>query len=409
MLIHSLANQELVIGLNWMKPGAISNTTHTSRINRKLRKSQPTPVAYATIATRDGIQPGVTSHTDEINKTSAAAWLAAAKPSIILVEKLEEEKYWLCAIEDGTVFPVGDIVGNKDIVSNRLAELQIDTEGSDIPYVDTHNEFDVTKSLKTSFKELVAGTKPPEESNCRPLRTRDNRTYLLTVATASVIAIVGYGGWLLHDNYWGRSQNQVRLHQVDSTTTKITKERNKIQNELSQDSGALIVFFIDLISDRPLHAAGWKSISYRWSKGEIEAKWSRLNGNLASISTYLRERDWEFDESSGIVTERINFPAPKHDENIDLDSLLGGIQNRYRFLDLLAISPGTWSIGSPQKQGNFYPVKLSALASSGEGLSSVHSAVGMLRKNPVNLTEFTVNLDKKIHWNLVGSYYEKST
>ena len=409
MLIHSLANQELVIGLNWMKPGAISNTTHTSRINRKLRKSQPTPVAYATIATRDGIQPGVTSHTDEINKTSAAAWLAAAKPSIILVEKLEEEKYWLCAIEDGTVFPVGDIVGNKDIVSNRLAELQIDTEGSDIPYVDTHNEFDVSKSLKTSFKELVAGTKPPEESICKPLRTRDNRTYLLTVATASVIAIVGYGGWLLHDNYWSRSQNQVRLQQVDSTTTKITKERNKIQNELSQDSGALIVFFIDLISDRPLHAAGWKSISYRWSKGEIEAKWSRLNGNLASISTYLRERDWEFDESSGIVTERINFPAPKHDENIDLDSLLGGIQNRYRFLDLLAISPGTWSIGSPQKQGNFYPVKLSALASSGEGLSSVHSAVGMLRKNPVNLTEFTVNLDKKIHWNLVGSYYEKST
>lgn len=409
MLIHSLANQELVIGLNWMKPGAISNTTHTSRINRKLRKSQPTPVAYATIATRDGIQPGVTSHTDEINKTSAAAWLAAAKPSIILVEKLEEEKYWLCAIEDGTVFPVGDIVGNKDIVSNRLAELQIDTEGSDIPYVDTHNEFDVSKSLKTSFKELVAGTKPPEESICKPLRTRDNRTYLLTVATASAIAIVGYGGWLLHDNYWGRSQNQVRLQQVDSTATKITKERNKIQNELSQDSGALIVFFIDLISDRPLHAAGWKSISYRWSKGEIEAKWSRLNGNLASISTYLRERDWEFDESSGIVTERINFPAPKHDKNIDLDSLLGGIQNRYRFLDLLAVSPGTWSIGSPQKQGKFYPVKLSALASSGEGLSSVHSAVGMLRKNPVNLREFTVNLDKKIHWNLVGSYYEKST
>ena len=409
MPIHSLANQELVIGLNWMKPGAISNTTHASRINRKLRKSQPTPVAYATIVTRDGLQPGVTSHTDEIDKTSAAAWLAAAKSSIILVEKIEDEKYWLSAIEDGTVFPVGDIVGNKDIISNRLAELQIDTDGSDILYVDTKNEFDILNSTTNSFKELVAGTKPPEESICRPLRTRENRKYLLTAATASAIAIVGYGGWLLYDNYWGKHQNQVHLNQTDSTTIKKTKERSIIQNELSQDSGALIVFFIDLISDRPLHAAGWKSISYRWSKGEIEAKWSRLNGNLASISNYLGERDWEFDESSGIVTERINFPAPKHDKNIDLDSLLGGIQNRYRFLDLLAESPGTWSISSPRERGKFYPVKLSTLASSGKGLSSVHSAVSMLRKNPVHLSEFTVNLDNNIHWNLVGSYYEKST
>ena len=409
MPIHSLANQELVIGLNWMKPGAISNTTHTSRVNRKLRRSQPTPVAYATIVTRDGLQPGVTSHTDEIDKTSAAAWLATAKPSVILVEKIEDEKYWLCAIEDGAVFPVGDIVGNKDVVGNRLAELQIDTEGSDIPYVDTQSEFDISNSITTSFKELVDGTNPPEESICRPLRTRENRKYLLGATTASAIAIVGYGGWLLYDNYWGKSQNQVHLNQADSTTIKRTEEQSTIQNELSQDSGALIVFFIDLISDRPLHAAGWKSVSYRWSKGEIEAKWSRVNGNLASISNYLGETNWEFDESSGIVTERINFPAPKHNKSIDLDSLLGGIHSRYRFLDLLAKSPGTWSIGSPKKQGKFYPVKLSTLASSGKGLSSVHSAVGMLRENPVHLSEFTVNLDKNIHWNLVGSYYEKST
>ena len=78
---------------------------------RELLKIRPQPTCYTEIQLPSGIQVAVTPDPKTAGHISAAAWLAAAQKSAVLVEEIGDDEYWLCTVEDGIVFPAGDISG----------------------------------------------------------------------------------------------------------------------------------------------------------------------------------------------------------------------------------------------------------------------------------------------------------
>ena len=97
---------------------------------RGLQTIRPIPLGYAELETPAGTQTGATADPTDIGLESSAAWLALAQSSAVLIEKLDSDQYWLCAVEDGAVFPAGDIIGDKDLIASRLDEIRLDIEGT---------------------------------------------------------------------------------------------------------------------------------------------------------------------------------------------------------------------------------------------------------------------------------------
>ncbi len=407
MPAHQLANQEISIGLKWLNPNAISAKASTAKLEKVLRQNQSNPVAFTLIHTRYGTQLGISTDFQDIGKTSGAAWLAAGQSSAILVERLHDEKFWLCAVEDSTVFPAGDLIGNKDKINNRLVELQSDTAGSEIPFYDKFGDFDLPDSQALDFAQLVSGIEPPIESSCQAVRVRRNRKSIIFASALTLAGCLGAGSWIFLQTNPGNNQVSVSQSENEALLAYRETEKQKILETLSQDSGALVALLVDLINDRPLYVNGWKLESYQWKSGKIVATWQREQGKIAGISEHLDGTDWYFNELNGTVVEQIPFPAPKHTKPFAFKTDSSNLDRRYQFLDILAKTPGTWTINAAKKLGKNYPIKRSEINSSGEGLNSAYYIVGMLRENPVLLNEFIVNLNLKIQWSLAGEYYEK--
>ena len=126
---------------------------------RRCRAQSPRTGAPETTARLDsfnwkrpaGTQLGATIDHDDIGLPSAAAWLAQAQHSAVLVERLPENLYWLCAIEDGAVFPAGDMVGGKDLIAARLDEIRTDIAGSGILMYDKTGSFGLIDAEPLDF------------------------------------------------------------------------------------------------------------------------------------------------------------------------------------------------------------------------------------------------------------------
>ena len=136
MTVHSLDGRRLALGLKWLAPGAIPAGAGAGRKARELAGMKPPPVGFVQLETAGGTQLGATTDKEDIGLQSAAAWLAQAQLSAVLVERLTVDLYWLCAIEDGAVFPAGDMVGGKDLIAARLDEIRTDIAGSGIRIYD---------------------------------------------------------------------------------------------------------------------------------------------------------------------------------------------------------------------------------------------------------------------------------
>ena len=141
------------------------------------------------------------SDKEDIGLQSAAAWLAQAQLSAVLVESLPENLYWLCAIEDGAVFPAGDMVGGKDLIAARLDEIRTDIAGSGIRMYDKTGSFGLIDAEPLDFSDLAAGFDAAADILCQPARTRSLKKPLAILATVLLITASGYGARNLYLSY----------------------------------------------------------------------------------------------------------------------------------------------------------------------------------------------------------------
>ena len=406
MSVVSFGDRNVVVGLNWLDPGAITNNAREATVRRRLRTLDANPTGYASIVTLDGLQHGITSSIRDIGLDSAAAWLATVVTSAILVEKLDKDRYWLCAVENGVVYPSGDIIGNKHQIALRLEELLIDTKGSTISIYDKESDFaEFVNGEKTGFSELVLGTTPDSRGKCRLLRNRVSRKAMFFVTGIVAFSMLGASGWYFFGDLFTSQFSKKVSTQQELRLTAIQAEKSALEQELTQDAGLLLASFVDLIYDRPIRLGGWQVIAYEWKNGIVISKWKRSYGTINDLTTQLTSKTWSLNESTGEIFEELALPVPSASESFPL-SRLGNITKRHKFLDMLSTTPGNWKLTESKENGKYFKYRKSYLSGSSSSLRVAGQAARSLLNQPINVTLLKANLGRKNSWLIEGAYYE---
>ena len=408
MTVHSLDGRTLALGLKWLAPGAIPAGAGAGRKARELAGMKPPPVGFVQLETAGGLQLAATTDKEDIGLQSAAAWLAQAQHSAVLVERLSENLYWLCATEDGAVFPAGDMVGGKDLIAARLDEIRTDIAGSGIRIYDISGSFGLADADPLDFSDLAAGFDADSEITVQPTRTRSLKKPLAILATVLMITASGYGARSLYLSYMDSTLESGQDALVQRQAKSLNDAKNLLQRELEQNAPALLATLVDTISSRPLRAAGWRATEYEWSGNEVVATWRREHGSVVGIADHLRDAQFSLDEKTGQVVERFQFPAPLLTDVPPLDNRLGGLPERMALIDIMAYLPGQWSLQPATTSGKHYPVRRSAFSGEAETLHTAIEIARVLRSQPIRIKTVTISLENSHVWNIEGDYYAKN-
>ena len=408
MTVYSLVDRKLALGLKWLAPGAIPVGAGAGRKARELAGMKPPPVGFVQLETAGGTQLGATTDKEDIGLPSAAAWLAQAQLSAVLIEKLDSDQYWLCAVEDGAVFPAGDIIGDKDLIAARLDEIRTDIAGSGILMYDKTGSFGLIDAEPLDFSDLAAGFEAAADILCQPTRTRSLKKPLAVLATVLLLTASGYGARNLYLSYMDDSLESDQDALAQRQTKSLNDEKNLLHQELTQNAPALLATLADTISGRPLRAAGWRATQYEWSGNDLTATWRREHGNMAGIAEHLADAQYSLDEKTGQVVEQFDFPAPQLTDTSPLEDRLGGLQERMTLIDLMATLPGKWSLSPATTSGKHYTINRSTFSGEAATLHAAIEVARVLRSVPIRIKTVTINLSKPTVWNIEGDYYAKN-
>ena len=406
MPVFTINEHQLTLGLSWLPPGSIKAGSSEARKTREFLALKPTPCGYVEIETRSGAQAGTVLDPNDLGYSSAAAWLAFAQRSAVLIEELATDQYWLCAVEDGAVFPSGDLVGSYDQIAARLKEIVSDISGTSIGCYDKTSKFALQNSIPTDFCDLTAGTEPPETITCRPLQARNYKKPILAATATLLLLAVGYGGWQYYSTSTDNSAAKLDLENSNQLANLLEKERGQVVAALEQDLPALLVSLTDLIYERPLRASGWINTTYEWRNGVVTASWERAHGRIADIADHLTEQDYRLDEKSGTIYEVFRLPAPKKIYLDDAETRLAVQRARLQLLDSLAMLPGKWSLRSAEQFGQQFMVNKSRLTGAAVGLTSTFGVAALLRDQPIHVSYIRFSLKRPFSWSMEGEFYE---
>ena len=408
MTMHSLDGRRLALGLKWLAPGAIPAGAGAGRKARELAGMKPPPVGFVQLETAGGTQLGATTDKEDIGLQSGAAWLAQAQLSAVLVERLTENLYWLCAIEDGAVFPAGDMVGGKDLIAARLDEIRTDIAGSGILMYDKTGSFGLIDAEPLDFSDLAAGFDADTDIICQPTRSRSLKKPLAVLATVLLITASGYGARDLYLSYMDTTLESGQDDLAQRRAKSLNDEKNLLQRELEQNAPALLATIADTISSRPLRAAGWRATQYEWSGNQVAAIWRREHGSMAGIAEHLADAQFNLNEKTGQVVESFEFPAPLLSDTAPLEDRLGGLQERMALIDLMAYLPGKWSLSPATSSGKHYKINRSSFSGEAETLHTAIDVARVLRSLPIRIRTVTISLETPHVWNIEGDYYAKN-
>ena len=408
MTVHTLDGRRVALGLRWLAPGAIPAGAGAGRKARELAHLKPPPVGFVQLDTAGGTQLGATIDQDAIGLPSAAAWLALAQSSAVLIEKLDSDQYWLCAIEDGSVFPAGDMVAGKDLIAARLDEIRTDIAGSGILMYDKTGSFGLIDAEPLDFSDLAVGFDAAGDIICQPARRRSLKKPLAVLATVLLLAASGYGARDLYLSYMDASLESGQDAQAQRRAKSLNDEKNLLRRELEQNAPALLATLADTISSRPLRAAGWRAAQYEWSGNQVTATWRREHGSMAGIAEHLHSAQYSLDEKTGQVVEQFEFPAPVLPDTASLEDRLGGLQERMTLIDLMAYLPGKWSLQLATTAGKHYPIRRSTFSGEAETLHAAVEIARVLRSLPIRIRTVTISLENPLSWNIEGDYYAKN-
>ena len=403
MAIHRFYDRDMAVGLTWLAPILWSASGRERRKVHNTLSLEMEAVGYAQIDMSSGYQLGATTNPQELGLESAAALLAHAQQSVVLIEHLGNDQFWLCSIEDGAVFPAGDLIGNKDLIAERLKEIRSDIAGTSIPVYDKFDSFGIDNAVRQDFVELVKNITPKSDIACKQVQKRKLNKPALGAAIGIVLICASAGTW----HYFKRADSIEERQEIQEQTSQHTyeQERFAVQHSLDQNTPALLATFADTIFNRPLRAAGWRTHAYEWQDDAVSVIWHRDHGTVLDISEHLGNRQYEVTDSAESVTENFDFPASTRLETDKLEYFLGDRTDRMLLLDSLAAIPGNWSLTMNQRIGNQFRVVRSHLRGSGNQIHQMISSALRLKNQPIHLTRIKVTLGNSFHWELEGHYY----
>ncbi|MDE0310050.1 MAG: type 4b pilus protein PilO2 [Acidiferrobacterales bacterium] len=401
-----LDDKEYAVGLTWLAPSVLTPSSSKYKIFRELQSIKPTPFGYVHIDTPSGLQIGAVTESEDIGCESAAAKLATSRLSAVLIEQLSTDEFWLCAVEDGAIFPAGDIVGNKDLIANRLEEIKTDIAGTNIQLYDKHGHFDLSNSESLGFLELVSESTSDNLPICLSAEQKILNKKLIAAVIGSLMVIGGLASWPYLSEI-------IRNDEADSLTKQrhyakaLNDEKESVRQTLMQNAPALLASMTDMVKEQPLRVNGWRRHSYDWRDGQVSVNWRRERGYFAAITAYFGDRTYELNESTGDIAERFSFPAQELSGDSSLELLLGKENQRYELLDTLATLPGEWTLSPAKPMGQLYKYQTSKLTGSSSKLTDAVFVANAFIGQPFRINRISYSLDRKFNWEIQGEFYGK--
>ncbi len=403
MTIHQFCDQDMAIGLTWLAPVVWPSTGRERRKTHALSSLDMEVAGYTEIETTSGLQLGATEEIADLGLTSAAAVLAQAQDSVVLIERLANDLYWLCTIEESSVFPAGDLVGNKQQIKERLNEIRSDIAGKNIRLYDKFGDFHIDEAQKLDFSELVDDITPSANLKCRPIQRRNLSKPVAGIVLIVLLACSAVGTWQYIDsiNYEDEKKFQRQLAHQQA----LEKEKRALELTLQQNSSALLATFADVVFDRPLRAGGWRTHSYEWQNNVISVSWQREHGDVDSIASYLGTSEFELSENTKSLIEKVPFDASVRTDSRNLENRLESYSSRLSMLDRLERMPGKWSLMPAEVIEKNLPVVRSQLTGGSNQLSQMIAVAISLKDLPMYISRIKVNLKNSFNWELEAEYF----
>lgn len=403
MTIHQFYDQNMAIGLTWLAPVVWPSSGRERRKTHALSSLDMEVAGYAEIETTSGLQLGATEEIDDLGLPSAAAVLAQAQESVVLIERLANDLYWLCTIEEGSVFPAGDLVGSKQLIEERLNEIRSDIAGKNIRLCDKFRDFHIDEAQTLEFSELVDDFTPPASLKCRPIQRRTLSKPVAGIVSVVLLACSVIGAWQYIDSI--NNEDEENLRRQLAHQQALEKEKRALERTLQQNSSALLATFADIVFDRPLRAGGWRTHSYEWQNNVISVSWQREHGDIQSIASYLGASEFEFSENAKSLIEKVPFDASVRTDSRNYENRLESYSSRLNLLDQFERMPGKWSLMPAEVFETNLPVVRSQLTAGSSQLSQMIATAISLRDLPLHISRIKVTLNNSFNWELEAEYF----
>ena len=403
MTIHRFCDQNMAIGLTWLAPVVWPSSGRERRKTHALSSLDMEVVGYTEIETTSGLQLGATEEIDDLGLPSAAAVLAQVQDSVVLIERLANDLYWLCTIEEGSVFPAGDLVGSKQLIEERLNEIRSDIAGKNIRLYDKFRDFHIDEAEKLEFSELVDDITPSDSFKCRPIQRRSLSKPVAGIVLVALLACSAVGAWQYIDPI--NSEDEKNTQRQLAHQQVLEKEKRALEQTLQQNSSALLATFADVVFDRPLRAGGWRTHSYEWQNNVISVNWQREHGDIHSITSYLGANEFELTENANSLIEKVPFVASARTDSGNFENRLESNSSRLSMLDQFERMPGEWSLMPAEVIEKNLPVVRSQLTGGSNQLSQMIAAAISLRDLPLYISRIKVTLKNSFKWELEAEYF----
>lgn len=367
--IIKVGEKNFILGLQWHQ---IQGKDPLLAARAKARSSKLQHGVVRSIDVGDGVvtyQSGMVSKKNKGIFYAAAAHLSDIHPSVIGVERLEDDLFWICVADNGRVMPGYDSVASDSEVKMLFSELASEYELDFMVMVMDSSVADilgVSNYINKRPLQVLSEKEPDDSIKIRNIAGVSNSIYL---GAAIAVAVMGFGGYSLYSKIQADKELQrmidlqnadqaerdrlALLNKGDSEAEILRKAKEEeiswLKDEISQlGVYSSITQMMKVNSRLPRNYMGWELSDLIYSsekRGEAISIWNRDTGMASSLKALFANGagsvSFSADLSSARVTHKLDIGT------IDISDVIKYIEdhgtNHQDFTDLLNATGVTYA------------------------------------------------------------------
>lgn len=373
MNIIKFGEHNVVFGLHWVR---LQGNKLTSEIVEALAERNSSIGITRKISTDydQRVQIGIADDKSAKGAYSAASIVCNNSGSLLFVEKLNDEQYWLAAVAENEVLPGGDIVGNGDLISSKIQEWleEFGTSVSEVKLIASPaacEDLEINSESVMTFEDFVFSNEHLFNSSNKVSNVKVMPKPLTMVILVIAILFGGYSFLspngspvssiveVLPGETPFQAIERVNLplgpSEDDLLAAALMEELKWLREDFEQLSpNKVINAVLNVTSKLPKFKGGWEAVDAKYDvnrdKDTIRVEWKR--GRLGTASTLLNGLDIDGREftKGGITAFTYHKLEKKRKRKIGRDVLYYIANTKYGIDnlrdDFQSLSDVNWSI-----------------------------------------------------------------
>lgn len=330
-----------------------------------------------------GFQVGMTSKKVKGSVYAGSAHLANIHPSVIGIEKLDDDLYWICVADSGGVLPGYDVVSTDSEVKMLLSELSAEYELDYMTMVmseEVANKFGLVSQIKTTPFELFISDEPLEAIKIKSIV---GVPYTFYLGGFIVLASLGMGGMWAHEKYEKKREleEMIAIQQAaqaererkkresskvdteaDILAQALEEEKQWLRDDFNRIRLAPLMQQIFLLNESlPYQFTGWKLEGLFFSNklpNNIVSMWVNEDGLLGTLNALFDGSDEGVSFSPDLKTARVGHSISLGLEGISdiLDHIKTQGTHHQELYDILTSSGASVETRIKQEEARREPI-----------------------------------------------------